>query len=263
MVKASSEATPNPGPKFGPGVKFGPDTAWINTEGRGEGAGPCNALICSVQLFLCKCSKYTMQSISIEREVQAMLLFPRSRGKRFAIGKLMEEGKTLKQAEEIILKGDKNRSRLVKQWTAGGAYPYGDKDKPTGDSFLDDVGAFHIDSAAITQKPLQTANALQINWNDPVLTDKLKALIREALREQSTAMQTAHTDIKPSRKLWRTGKNVSPVSFRIQTELLRRARAKLQETYQGHMSLNHFIELTLWRLVGEPEDLLEPERYNT
>lgn len=189
--------------------------------------------------------------------------FVKSREKRFAIGKLMGEGYTLEQAEDMVLKGDSNKSRTVKTWRDGEAYPYGENDKPTGDNFLADIGIFHIDSAAITQKPLQPANILQINWNDPVLTDKLKALIREALREQSTAMQTAHTDIKPSRKLWRTGKNVSPVSFRIQTELLRRARAKLQETYQGHMSLNHFIELTLWRLVGEPEDLLEPERYNT
>lgn len=198
-------------------------------------------------------------------------LFVKSRDKRFAIGKLMGEGHTLEQAESIVLKGNSNRSKLVKVWRNGKVYPYGDNDKPTGDNFLADIGAFHIDSAAITQEPLQLAspahteahirpaNTLQINWNDPALTDKLKALIKEALREQSTAMQTAHTDIKPSRKLWRTNKNISPVSFRIQTELLRRARAKLQETYQGHMSLNHYIELALWQLVGEPEDLLEPE----
>lgn len=208
---------------------------------------------------------------TIKLEGPMAVSFVKSRAKRFEIGRLLGEGYTLEQAEGIVLKGDSNRSRLVKAWRDGGVYPYGGKDKPTGDSFLDDAGALQIDSAAYTKEPLQAANtahteahiqtasAVQINWNDPVLTEKLRALIREALEEQSTAIQTAHAQIKPSRKLWRTSKNVSPVCFRLQTELMRRARVKLQETYQGQMSLNHYIELTLWRLVGEPEDLLEPE----
>ena len=199
--------------------------------------------------------------------------FSKSRAKRFKIAELRDQGMTLQEAENIVLAGDSNRSRLVKQWQVWGAYPYGQVDSPDSpDSQTQIVFApdeqtthtppiqqdRHIVGAQGARKQVQTANTLQINWNDLALTDKLKSLVLDVLKEQGISQTAITPDPRQAPKLWRTMNNVSPISLRLQTELIKRSRQSLKAKY-GNISLNRYIELCLFELIGRPVDLTLPD----
>lgn len=196
--------------------------------------------------------------------------FTKSRPKRFKIAELINQGMTLQEAEDIVLAGDKNRSRTVKQWHVGGAYPYGPVDGP--DSLVQTAITPEIQSANTKQiqQDIHTANILnttrhaqiagpvQVNWNDKAVVDKLKSLIADVLKEQGISQTAITPDPRQAPKLWRTTKNVSPVSLRLQTELVKRSRQALKAKY-GSMSLNRYIEIVLFELIGRPTDLTLPD----
>ncbi len=196
--------------------------------------------------------------------------FTKSRPKRFKIAELRDQGMTLQEAENIVLAGDSNKTRTVKQWQAGGAYPYGQVDGPdsqTQITFAPDEQTTHtapiqqdrhIAGSQGARKQVQTAITPGINWNDKALNDKLKVLILDVLKEQGI-LQTAITpDPRQAPKLWRTMNNVSPISLRLQSELIKRSRQALKAKY-GNMSLNRYVELCLFDLIGRPVDLTLPD----
>lgn len=196
-----------------------------------------------------------------------MASFSKSRGKRFEIARLQGEGHTLEEAEEMVMKGNKNRARLVGTWRKGGAFPYGDNDKPQ-ETFLgidlhtahtvQSTMQIHSANAASTPKPSKPARSASAAYNDPKFIEMVKALIQEALSNQSTAHHTAHAHQVQSLKLNRSMKNCRTVTLRVHAKLWARARKQLEDQYKGTMSLNRYIELKLWELVGRPDDLIEP-----
>lgn len=202
--------------------------------------------------------------------------FSKSANKRLEISKLLNEGYTIDQAEDVVLKGDKNRARTVKAWREAGAFPYGDIDKPQEQLHSANTehckeplhtaitantpAPLHTANTTIAQTPKDKPNTVSAKSNDSALDNRIRALIREVLAEQGTVKHTAIADIGEAPKLWRTTKNVVPISFRLQATLLRRARAALHDKYQGTMSLNRYIELCLWDLLGRPDDLLKPDK---
>lgn len=192
-----------------------------------------------------------------------MIVFTKSRAKRFEIGRLLGEGHTLEQAENIVFKGDSNRARTVKVWKESGVYPYGGIDGPQEQiqsaTTANTLEPLHYAHTAITHTPKEKPKTAIAKSNDTALDDRIRALIKEVLAEQDTR-HTVITDIGEAPKLWRTTKNVVPVSFRLQKTLFLRARAALQEKYKGTISLNRYVELCLWELVGRPDDLLRPEK---
>lgn len=196
-----------------------------------------------------------------------MASFSKSRVKRFEIARLQGEGHTIEEAEEIVLKGDKNRARLIATWKEGGAFPYGDNDKPQ-QSFLDiDVHTahalqstmqMHSANAANTPKPSKPIKSANAPYSNSKLVEMVKGLIQEALSNQCAAHHTAHAHQGQAPKLKRSMKNCRTVTLRVHAELWRRARKQLEDQYRGDMSLNRYIELCLWELVGRPDDLTKP-----
>lgn len=215
--------------------------------------------------------------------------FVRSRATRYQIAQLIEQGKTLEEAEDATLAGNSNRARYIKSWRQAGVYPYGNVDTPEDykqpafaiDLQCNDTYQQAQSNASANTKAQSSAITNKVNWNDPLLTEKLKALIQEALEvqisamqdamaqmqdtaiaeAQSSAKQTAIADDMLSFKLRRKASNTSPVSLRIQTELLDRARRELKTMYKGQVSLNRYLEFCLWQLIGRPQELLEPEDF--
>lgn len=199
--------------------------------------------------------------------------FRKSRPKRFKIADLVNQGMTLQEAENIVLAGDSNKTRTVRQWQVGGAYPYGQVDSPdspdsqTQIAFSQDEQTTHtppiqqdrhIVGAQGARKQVQTVITQGINWNDPALTDKLKSLVLDVLKEQGISQTAITPDPRQAPKLWRTMNNVSPISLRLQTELIKRSRQALKAKY-GNLSLNRYIELCLFDLIGRPVDLTLPD----
>lgn len=196
--------------------------------------------------------------------------FTKSRPKRFKIAELINQGMTLQEAEDIVLHGDANRTRLVKTWQVGGAYPYGPVDGPDSlvqTAIIPDIQPadtkhiqqdIHTESTVNTTRHAQIASPVQVNWNDKVVVDKLKSLILDVLKEQGISQTAITPDPRQAPKLWRTTKNVSPVSLRLQTELVKRSRQALKAKY-GSMSLNRYIEIVLYDLIGRPTDLTLPD----
>jgi hypothetical protein len=203
---------------------------------------------------------------------------------RHYIGGLHDQGLTLEQAEGKALKGDSNRARKVKKWKDQGLYPYGSIDAP-------DSGGAQETNTALAVNDLQqllveietkeTANAHAIAPANAFFdTDSFKQEIIKMVTDmvsqgsqdkaiapanaaspqyENSAMQTAiaANTLPVNVRLKRTLGNISPMSLRMHTELLTLARAELHERYQGRVSLNRYIELCLWDLIGRPDHLVE------
>lgn len=155
---------------------------------------------------------------------------------RYQIADLMQQGYTIQQAEDIVMKGNSNKSRDLKSYKQRGLYPYGKVDSPLETN----PSSFVNDGLSIAQiKKLV----------DKFLEPKLKNL-EDKLRCSSIRLQK-----RP--KLKRTLDNCIPTSFRLPRELVERAREKAKVDPVGVAGLNGLVELWLFEYIGSPPDLLE------
>lgn len=180
----------------------------------------------------------------------------RSRKQRYEIGRLVDEGKTLIDAENIVMSRDSNRSRQVGNWKEKGLYPYGSLDAPDGKN----VAEYTPPTNTTTEPPRNKTTVVQAIDEDSLLErliNKLddNTLLRIAAAKQGIALEELES-IKP--KLKKTGKGSYPASFRFNEELIKRVKEQLEKEGKGE-TLTGLIERLLFSYLGEPADMLDED----
>lgn len=171
---------------------------------------------------------------------------------RYAIAEKLEQGYTLKEAEDEVFKGNSNKSRHLKLYNKRGFFPYGMIDPPPKPK------------PPPTVVPAMTHRAAQesvVKENDAVLMNRIKTVVNEVvdfkLKAIEVKLRSTSGVVQFRPKLKRTLKNATPVSFRLPKELVKRAKDKAKHDPIGSMGLNAIVESLLFQYIGSPKDLLE------
>lgn len=181
-------------------------------------------------------------------------IYIRSRKQRYEIGRLVDEGKTLIEAENIVMAGDSNRSRQVGNWKQKGLYPYGNTDAPDGSESYQYTPPTDI----ATETPRNKTTVVQAVDEDALLERLLAKLDDTTLLRIAAAKQgIAPEELEPVRlRLRKTEKGAFPASFRLNKELIDRVKKQLDEEGKGE-TLTGLIERLLFKYIGEPAELLD------
>lgn len=198
-----------------------------------------------------------------------MSFYKPSRKYRYAIAELLDSGKTLEEAEDIVMKGVSNRAKYLRNYSNQGLFPYGELDPPM---------ATKLSSRLSLTANASVAQPSVVQLHDTVAPDRINEVIDErldrfltqeisliearikALEEQLSAAQPCSASVvkvKLRPRLKRSTEDTIPTSFRFPKELIRRARAKAKNDPIGNSGLNALVETLLWEYIGSPQDLLE------
>jgi len=196
-----------------------------------------------------------------------MGFYKRSREHRKKIVNLMQQGKTIEQAEDIVLKGNSNRSRNLAKWKQLGLCPYGDIDPPIVPTLPPKVLPTVPDGAVAQPSVVQLHDSVALDKLHTIVderVDKLMAqeisLITERLKALENAFGTQSygaSVVKLRPRLKRKQGDTIPTSFRFPKELVRRARVKAKSDPIGSAGLNALVETLLFDYIGSPDDLLD------
>lgn len=178
-----------------------------------------------------------------------------SREKRFRMGELINEGKTLIEAENIVLAGDQNRSRNTDKWREMGLYPYGTLDSPNDES----MNYFPEMESVIKGKDTErtkTESITHYNIKKNTFDEYLQSLSAEdVLRLAVTRFGISTDEIDSvSPRLKRSAAESMTVTVRLPKELVKRVKEKLSA--EG-MSMSRVIEEALFQYIGSPQDMVD------
>lgn len=165
----------------------------------------------------------------------------------------MTEGMSLQDAEDIVMEGDKNRSRQVRNWREKGLFPYGVVDN------LDGISSRGEMDTEVSAKPSTIPHRVaSVVDEDALLNRLLSRLDEDTLLMLTAARQGINLeDLKNMRpRLKKSGRRGYPTSLRFHEELILRVKAKLTKDGEKE-SLTGLIERLLFTYLGEPADLLD------
>lgn len=182
-------------------------------------------------------------------------IYIRSRKQRYEIGRLVNEGKTFKEAEDIVMAGDSNRSRQITNWRKRELFPYGNTDSPDGIDSVPDVPEIRNTRQQISKPPVLP------KIDEEALLERLLAKLDDnALLKIATVLQKGTLQVLESiRPQLKKEKSGYPVSFRLNKELVDRVKKKLERDEKGE-TLTGLIERLLFNYIGEPADLLDTNK---
>lgn len=183
-------------------------------------------------------------------------IYIRSRKQRYEIARLMTEGMSLQDAEDIVMEGDKNRSRQVRNWKEKGLYPFGSTDKPDS---IDSVPEITQEVSTRSYAPRHVVSPV---IDEEALLERLLDRLDDATLMKITAARqgidlSELENMKP--RLKKTGRGY-PASFRFHEELIARVKAQLAKE-GGKETLTGLIERLLFQYIGEPADLLDEDNF--
>lgn len=197
-------------------------------------------------------------------------LYRRTRAGRFKLGELIAEGMGEREAYKIAFPNDNNIGTHLNGFKKKKVYPFGDIDDPQ------DATQSYTVVKPVAQVSDSVAQPSVVPVYDSVFQEKVKEVVEDALAKfevQTISVIKARIDaiaekldsseprsasvLQPRPRLKRSKPETTPTSFRLNKELIKRAKAKAKIDPRGSINLNGLIETFLWEYIGCPQDLLE------